>query len=80
MTWFKHWDRSHRDKKVSEIQLQLLKTGKFTKMGQGVSRMGRASRRAERKPGGAPAAPEEFPPALPRRTVYMEILAVHEYT
>lgn len=80
MTWFKHWDRSHRDKKVSEIQLQLLKTGKFTKMGQGVSRMGSASRRAERKPGGAPAAPEEFPPALPTRTVYMEILAVHEYT
>lgn len=65
---------------MSEIQLQLLKTVKFTKMGQEVSRMGRASRHAERKPGGAPTPPEEFPRALPTRTVYMEILAVHEYT
>lgn len=65
---------------MNEIQLQLLKTVKFTKMGQGVSRMGRASRHAERKHGGATTPPEEFPLALPTRTVYVEILAVHEYT
>ena len=65
---------------MNEIQLQLLKTVKFTKMGQGVSRMGRASRHAERKHGGAPTPPEEFPLALPTRTVYVEIHAVHEHT
>ena len=47
-------------------------------MGQGVSRMGRASRHAERKHRGAPTPPEEFPLALPTRTVYVETLPVHD--